>query len=105
MTSGAASVSVGCPPEKRMLAKARQILILELALAERVEEDKAEVLLDEVSFLTSPAPPRRTGIGIDVHRLAPGRPMNVACCCSMTKTVPTVILMVTSSPMQPVMRC
>ena len=34
--------------EKRMLAKARQILVSELALAERVEEDKAEVLLDEV---------------------------------------------------------
>lgn len=34
--------------EKRMLAKARQILVSELALAERVEEDKAEVMLDEV---------------------------------------------------------
>ncbi len=34
--------------EKRMLAKARQILVSELALAERVAEDKAEVLLDEV---------------------------------------------------------
>ena len=34
--------------EKRMLAKARQILVSELALAERVEEDKAEILLDEV---------------------------------------------------------
>jgi len=34
--------------EKRMLAKARQILISELALAEKVEEDRAEVLLDEV---------------------------------------------------------
>lgn len=34
--------------EKRMLAKARQILVSELALAEKVEEDRAEVLLDEV---------------------------------------------------------
>lgn len=34
--------------EKRMLAKARQILVSELALAEKVAEDKAEVLLDEV---------------------------------------------------------
>jgi CarD family transcriptional regulator len=34
--------------EKRMLAKARQILVSELALAERVDEVKAEVLLDEV---------------------------------------------------------
>ena len=34
--------------EKRMLAEGRQILVSELALAERVEEDKAEVLLDEV---------------------------------------------------------
>ena len=34
--------------EKRMLAKARQILVAELALAERVEEDRAEELLDEV---------------------------------------------------------
>jgi CarD family transcriptional regulator len=31
-----------------MLAKARQILVSELALAERVEEAKAEILLDEV---------------------------------------------------------
>lgn len=34
--------------EKRMLAKARQVLVSELALAEKVEEDKAEVMLDEV---------------------------------------------------------
>lgn len=34
--------------EKRMLAKARTILVAELALAEDVTEDKAEVLLDEV---------------------------------------------------------
>lgn len=34
--------------EKRMLAKARQILVSELALAEKCEEDKAETLLDEV---------------------------------------------------------
>jgi CarD family transcriptional regulator len=34
--------------EKRMLAKARQNLIGELALAERVDEDKAESMLDEV---------------------------------------------------------
>ena len=34
--------------EKRMLAKARQILISELALAEKTDEEKAEVILDEV---------------------------------------------------------
>jgi len=34
--------------EKRMLAKARQILVSEMALAERVPEDDAEVMLDEV---------------------------------------------------------
>lgn len=34
--------------EKRMLAKARQILVSELALAESVAEDRAEVMLDEV---------------------------------------------------------
>jgi CarD family transcriptional regulator len=34
--------------EKRMLSKARQILVSELALAEGTNEDKAEVLLDEV---------------------------------------------------------
>ncbi|HEV7209414.1 MAG TPA: CarD family transcriptional regulator [Mycobacteriales bacterium] len=34
--------------EKRMLAQARQILVSELALAEGTNEDKAEVLLDEV---------------------------------------------------------
>ena len=34
--------------EKRMLAKARQILVSELALAEKTDEDQAEVILDEV---------------------------------------------------------
>lgn len=34
--------------EKRMLAKARQVLISELALAENTNEDKAEAMLDEV---------------------------------------------------------
>jgi CarD family transcriptional regulator len=34
--------------EKRMLAKAKQILVSELALAERTDEEKAAVLLDEV---------------------------------------------------------
>src|SRR3954469_25020015 len=34
--------------EKRMLAKARQILVSELALAEGTNHDKAEILLDEV---------------------------------------------------------
>lgn len=34
--------------EKRMLAKARQILVSELALAEKVDEDRAIVMLDEV---------------------------------------------------------
>ena len=34
--------------EKRMLAKARHILVSELALAEKTDEEKAEVILDEV---------------------------------------------------------
>ena len=34
--------------DKRMLAKARAILVAELALAEDVAEDRAEVMLDEV---------------------------------------------------------
>ena len=34
--------------EKRMLAKARQILISELALAKKLDEEKAETVLDEV---------------------------------------------------------
>ncbi len=34
--------------EKRMLAKARQILVSELALAEKVSDDRAEIMLDEV---------------------------------------------------------
>ncbi len=34
--------------EKRMLAKARKVLVSELALAERTNEDKAEAILDEV---------------------------------------------------------
>ncbi len=36
------------PGEKQMLTKARAILVAELALAEQVEEDKAEIMLDEV---------------------------------------------------------
>jgi CarD family transcriptional regulator len=39
------SLSAG---EKRMLAKARQILVSELALAEKTDEDKAGDVLDEV---------------------------------------------------------
>ena len=39
------SLSAG---EKRMLAKARQILVSELALAEKTDEDKASQALDEV---------------------------------------------------------
>ena len=39
------SLSAG---EKRMLAKARQILISELALAEKTDEEKAASVLDEV---------------------------------------------------------
>ena len=34
--------------EKRMLAKAKQILVSELALAELTDEEKAATLLDEV---------------------------------------------------------
>lgn len=34
--------------EKRMLARARQILVSELALAEHTAEDRAEAILDEV---------------------------------------------------------
>ena len=34
--------------EKRMLVKARQILVSEVALAENIGEDKAETVLDEV---------------------------------------------------------
>ena len=34
--------------EKRMLAKARQILVSELALAEKVDEERAEQMLEEV---------------------------------------------------------
>ncbi|QZY53009.1 CarD family transcriptional regulator [Leucobacter tenebrionis] len=39
------SLSAG---EKRMLAKARQILVSELALAEKTDEDKASEVLDQV---------------------------------------------------------
>jgi CarD family transcriptional regulator len=34
--------------EKRMLAKARQILVGELALAENTDDDRAAIILDEV---------------------------------------------------------
>src|SRR6218665_1151921 len=45
--------------EKRMLAKARQILISELALAEKTDEEKASHVLDEVlaSYLGPSAVP------------------------------------------------
>ena len=48
--------------EKRMLAKARQILVSELALAEGTDEERAELLLDEVlATATSPEPHRLGG--------------------------------------------
>src|SRR3954462_4574816 len=51
--------------EKRMLAKARQILVSELALAEHTNEDKAEAILDEVlaawaSLRSTPSSARRS---------------------------------------------
>ncbi len=39
--------------EKRMLAKARQILVSELALAEGTDEERAEILLDEILVAAS----------------------------------------------------
>jgi len=49
VTCGVVTRTVASPPErKRMLAKARQILVSELALAEKTNEDKAEAILDEV---------------------------------------------------------
>ena len=44
MTCGAASAKGLSAGEKRMLAKARQILVSELALAEHTNEDKAETI-------------------------------------------------------------
>ena len=41
--------------EKRMLAKARQVLVGELALAERSDEERADALLDEVLGSAAPA--------------------------------------------------
>ena len=43
--------------EKRMLAKARQILVSELALAEKTDEEKAEIRLDEVLCVLTPGHP------------------------------------------------
>ena len=43
MAQGQGARAAAC--EKRMLAKARQILVSELALAEKTNEDKAEALL------------------------------------------------------------
>jgi len=42
--------------EKRMLAKAKQILVSEVALAEKTNEDKAEALIDEVLTGALPDP-------------------------------------------------
>src|SRR5690625_2960639 len=41
--------------EKRMLAKARQVLVGELALAEQSDEERADALLDEVLSSAAPA--------------------------------------------------
>ena len=41
--------------EKRMLSKARQVLVGELALAERSDEDGADALLEEVLASAAPA--------------------------------------------------
>lgn len=41
--------------EKRMLAKARQVLVGELALAERSDHERADALLDEVLSSAAPA--------------------------------------------------
>ena len=41
--------------EKRMLAKARQVLVGELALAERADEERADEMLDEVLASAAPA--------------------------------------------------
>ena len=41
--------------ERRMLAKARQVLVGELALAEQKDEEKADALLDEVLGSAAPA--------------------------------------------------
>lgn len=46
--------------EKRMLAKARQILVSELALAKNLEEEQAEKLLDEVLDEAAPASADKT---------------------------------------------
>lgn len=49
--------------EKRMLAKARQVLVGELALAENVDEEKADKLLSEVNDTIE----RHRAAGIDVE--------------------------------------
>jgi len=92
--------------EKRMLAKARQILVSELALAEKTNEDKAEKLLDEIlaslyslapacsgdavgfcartAAAMMPGPSQlpavlpRIGLGVDVHPFAAGRELYLA---------------------------
>src|SRR5216117_2544679 len=73
--------------EKRMLAKARQILVSELALAEKTNEDKAEALLAAIlasrpsglswcwfhvpdALSTDDGP--SVGVGVDVHPLEAG---------------------------------
>lgn len=40
------STSMGCPPVKRMLTKARSILTSEIALSEHLDENEAQRLLD-----------------------------------------------------------
>ena len=67
--------------EKRMLAKARQILVSELALAEKTNEDKAEALLDEVlANLSWPSQDgsAQVGLGVDVHPLTSSRELYLA---------------------------
>ena len=64
-----------------MLAKARQILVSELALAEKTNEDKAEALLDEVPRYLEVGLPNavpRVGTGVDVHPLTSSRELYLA---------------------------
>ena len=57
--------------EKRMLAKARDILVGEVALAEKSTKDEAEILLDKVLFSARATSPTRMSRALASMRFSP----------------------------------
>ena len=70
--------------EKRMLAKAKQILVSELALAERTDEDKAATMLDE-SIPPLKKAPSGTSLVIRSRTASERRASTASAACDMLR--------------------